>query len=247
MKTVKAIFNVALKVASWILVAVAIFMMIFTVINVTTIDKNDRSIFGMKFYIVLSDSMSLSENNKDMDVHFSAGDLVIAQEVKDKTELQIGDIISYISQIGGESYGKIVTHMIYDLEYDKDGNFVGYVTYGTNKPTENQKPETVAPYRILGVYKADIPLVGHFFNYMKSTPGYIICILVPFLLLIFYNGINIIRLLKQRRREQVDEMNAEREKIEAERAENQRMMQELLELKAKLDQMNKEDPPSEDK
>ena len=245
MKIVKSIFNIALKVLAWILVAFAVFMMIFTVFKVTTVDKNDRSIFGMKFYIVLSDSMSPSENNKDMDVHFSAGDIVIAQEVEDKTKFQKGDIISFVSR-QEDSYGETVTHMIYDFEYDKDGKFVGYVTYGTNKPTENQKPETVDPDWILGVYKADIPMIGHFFNYMKSTPGYIVCILVPFLLLILYNGINVIRLFRQYKGEQMDAMKAERDKIDAERAENQRMMQELLALKAQLEQKSGEETPPSD-
>ena len=136
--------------------------------------------------------------------------------------------------------------MIYDFEYDEKGKLVGYVTYGTNKPTESQEPETVSPDKILGVYKANIPLIGHFFNYMKSTPGYIVCILVPFLLLILYNGINIIRLFRQYKGEQMDVMKAEREKIDAERAENQRMMQELLALKAQLEQKSGEDTPPSD-
>ena len=245
MKIVKSIFNIALKVLAWILVALAVFMMIFTIFKVTTVDKTDRSIFGMKFYIVLSDSMSPSENNKDMDVHFSAGDIVIAQDVEDKTKFQKGDIISYIS-MQEDSYLQTVTHMIYDFEYDEKGKLVGYVTYGTNKPTESQKPETVSPDKILGVYKANIPLIGHFFNYMKSTPGYIVCILVPFLLLILYNGINIIRLFRQYKGEQMDVMKAEREKIDAERAENQRMMQELLALKAQLEQKSGEETPPSD-
>ena len=59
--TAKKILNIALKVVTWLLVAFTVFMMIFTVVTVTTVDRNDRSIFGVKFYIVQTDSMSLSE------------------------------------------------------------------------------------------------------------------------------------------------------------------------------------------
>ena len=57
---------------------------------------------------------------------------------------------------------------------------------------------------------------------------------MPFLLLILYNGINVVRLFRKYKREQLAVMQAERDKIEQERAETQRMMAELLELKAQL-------------
>ena len=80
---IKKILNIALKVVTWAVVAFTVFMMIFTVFTVATVDKNDRSFFGVKFYIVQTDSMSPSENNKDMDVHFSAGDIVIVTTPSD--------------------------------------------------------------------------------------------------------------------------------------------------------------------
>ena len=55
--------NISLKVITWALIAFTVFMMVFTIITVTTVDKNERSIFGYRFYIVQTDSMSLSENN----------------------------------------------------------------------------------------------------------------------------------------------------------------------------------------
>ena len=66
--------------------------------------------------------------------------------------------------------------------------------------------------------------------FLKTTPGYILCILLPFLLLILSQGLNCIRLFRQYKKEQMDEMKVEREKIEQERAESQRMMAELMEL-----------------
>ena len=232
MDTTKKIMNIALKVITWLLVAFTVFMMIFTIVTVTTVDRNDRSIFGVKFYIVQTDSMSLSENNKDMDVHFNAGDIVIIKNVDDPRALQAGDIIAFMST-NSVSYGETVTHMIREIKKTEDGKVLGYVTYGTNTGTDDEA--LVEPEYVLGAYSGKLPGVGNFFAFVKSTPGYIVCILVPFLLLILYNGVNVIRLFRKYKREQMEAMQAEKDKLEAERAENQRMMQELLALKAQLD------------
>ena len=242
--TAKKILNIALKVVTWLLVAFTVFMMIFTVVTVTTVDRNDRSIFGAKFYIVQTDSMRLSENNKDMDVHFNAGDIVIIKNVDDPRALQAGDVIAFMST-NSVSYGETVTHMIREVKKTEDGKVLGYVTYGTNTGTDDEA--LVEPEYVLGAYSGKLPGVGNFFAFVKSTPGYIVCILVPFLLLILYNGVNVIRLFRKYKREQMADMQAEKEKLEAERAENQRMMQELLALKAQLDQKNGVEgtPPAE--
>jgi signal peptidase I len=237
--TSKKIFNITLKVATWILVAFTVFMMIFTIFTVTTVDQNDRDIFGIKFYIVQTDSMSLSEKNKDMDVHFNAGDIVIIKNTDEPQNLQPGEIISFMST-SSVSYGETVTHMIRERKYE-NGKFVGYVTFGTNKGENDEA--LVGPEYVLGTYAGKLPGVGNFFAFVKTVPGYIVCILVPFLLLILYNGVNVIVLFRRYRREQVEAMQAERDKIDAERAENQRMMQELLALKAQLEKNGEEKTP----
>ena len=230
----KKLINIGMKVITWLLIAFTVFMMIFTIVTVTTVDRNDRSIFGVKFYIVQTDSMSKSENNKDMDIHFNAGDIVLIKDLSDneKAELKAGDVIAFLST-NSVSYGETVTHMIREVKYNDEGKIVGFVTYGTNTGTNDEK--VVEPEYILGKYTGKLPGVGNFFAFVKSTPGYIVCILVPFLLLILYNGVNVIRLFRKYKREQMEAMQAEKDKLEAERAENQRMMQELLALKAQLD------------
>ena len=232
MDTTKKIMNIALRIVTWLVVAFAVFMMIFTVVTVSTVDRNDRSIFGVKFYIVQTDSMSLSENNKDMDVHFNAGDIVIVRNVKDARTLQEGDIIAFMST-NSESYGETVTHMIREVKKTDGGKVLGYVTYGTNTGTNDEA--LVEPEYVLGAYSGKLAALGKFFAFVKSTPGYIVCILVPFLLLILYNGVNVIRLFRKYKREQMEAMQAERDKLEEERAANARMFEELQTLKAQLE------------
>ena len=62
-------------------------MTVFTIVSASTFDRSDRSLFGYKAFIVLSNSMAKTD--------FSAGDLVLVKEV-DPDTLQEGDIISYI-------------------------------------------------------------------------------------------------------------------------------------------------------
>ena len=238
MNDAKKFLNIAVKVITWLLIAFTVFMMIFTVVSVTTIDKTDRDIFGFKFYIVQTDSMSPSEKNAHLDVHFSAGDIIIAKSLtdKEKYELEVGDIISFLS-MNSVSYGETVTHMIRERKYDsKTGKFEGYVTYGTNTDTNDEA--VVEPEYVLGKYTGQMPAVGNFFAFVKSTPGYILCILIPFLLLILYNGINVIRLFRKYKAEQTEAMEAEKAEIAAERKQTEEMLRELIALKEELARQN---------
>lgn len=217
----RKVLNVIKTVLVCLVVLLAVGMMIFTVVSVNTFDRSDRSLFGLKAFIVLSDSMSKTD--------FSAGDLVLVKSV-DPSTLREGDIIAYTSQ-NTSNYGETVTHKIRRLTTDANGE-PGFITYGTTTDTDD---ETVVTYPfVLGKYQTHIPKVGLFFQFLKTTPGYIVCILMPFLLLILMQGVNCIRLFRRYKQEQLAEMQAEREKIEAERAESQRLMAELQALKAQL-------------
>lgn len=229
----KKTLNIALKVFTYLLVVFTVFMMLFTIITVATVDKNDRNLFGYKFYIVQTDSMSLSEKNPDAEIYFDAGDMIVSKVSKDPTALQPGDVITFMS-INTSSYGETITHMIREVRVSDSGRVLGYETYGINTGTSDEA--LVTPDFVLGVYVAKMPAVGRFFAFVKSVPGYITCILVPFLLLIGYNGVNVIRLFRQNKKEQMAVIQAEKDQIEQEREEAKRMMAELMALKAQLSQ-----------
>lgn len=217
-------------------------MMIFTIVSVNTFDRADRSLFGYKAFIVLSDSMSATD--------FSAGDLILSKEV-DPTTLQAGDIISFQST-DPDNYGEVVTHKIRERTTDGNGN-PGFITYGT---TTGENDETIVTYDfVLGKYQTKLPGVGKFFQFLKTTPGYIVCIFLPFLLLILVQGFNSIRLFRRYKQEQLAELEAqreqekaelaaERERLEADRLQSQQLMAELQKLKKQLDEKQSGgDPP----
>ena len=105
-------------------------------------------------------------------------------------------------------------------------------SYGTNTNTDDDA--LVEPEYVIGAYAGKLPGVGHFFAFVKSTPGYICCILIPFLLLILYNGADVIRLFRKYKKEQTAILDAEKAEIAAERARNEEMLRELLALKNQL-------------
>ena len=236
----KKVLHITKNILVWLVVALAVGMMIFTVVSVNTFDRNDRSLFGYKAFIVKSDSMSKTD--------FNAGDLIFTKEV-DPATLKAGDIISYQST-NTENYGEVVTHKIRELTKDAEGN-PGFITYGTTTDTDD---ENIVTYSfVLGKYQTKLPGVGKFFQFLKTTPGYIVCIFLPFLLLILVQGINSIRLFKRYKQEQLAEIEAQREqertelaeerrRLEAQQAESQQMMAELLKLKKELSGKDGGDP-----
>ena len=215
----KKVLNVIMSVLSTLMMIVAVCVMVFTIISVNTFNRQDRSLMGYKAFIVLSDSMSATD--------FDAGDLVLTKDVN-PAELQEGDIIAYISE-NPDNYGEVVTHKIRTV--NPDGTFT---TYGTTTDTDDAYP--VSWEQVLGKFDRAIPKVGAFFNFLKTTPGYICCIFVPFALLIMMQGLNTVKLFKQYKKEQQEDIDKQKAELEQERLETKAMMEELLAMKREMAQ-----------
>lgn len=221
MRVLRYIANIMKNILVWSIGILAVGMMIFTIISVNTFDQTQRNLFGYKALIVLSDSMSATD--------FDAGDLILVKDV-DPTTLQEGDIIAYTST-NSNNYGETVTHKIREITTHENGE-PGFITYGTTTDTDD---ENIVTYEyVLGKYIKAIPNIGEFFQFLKTTPGYLICIFIPFMLLILSQVLNTITLFKKYKNEQKAELQAEREQIAAEVAESQRLKEELLKLKEEL-------------
>lgn len=217
----KRMLDIVKNLLVGIIVLAAVGMMIFTIISVATFDRQDRSLFGYQAFIVLSDSMSATD--------FSAGDLVLTRAV-DPSTLQVGDIIAYRSE-NSENYGEIVTHKIRELTRNDQGE-PGFITYGT---TTDQNDETVVTYdAVVGKYQFSLPGIGRFFQFLKTGPGYLLCIFLPFFLLIVIQGINSVRLFRQYQRQKTAEMQEEYAKQRQELAEERRKLDEKMAQSQKM-------------
>lgn len=167
------------------MLVVAICMMIFTLFYVNTFGRNDRSLFGYKFYIAQTSSMAATD--------FKAGDIVVSKANPDTSTLSEGDIITFISQ-SELHYGKTVTHKIRKININENGSRE-FVTYGSTTNTNDDAP--VPEEYVIGKYNFRIPSLGSFIAFLKTAPGYITCILIPFLIVIILNGIDCFRLLQK--------------------------------------------------
>ena len=177
-----------------------------------TSNKESTSLFGWHTFIVQSNSMSATD--------FDAGDLIIVKEV-DPNSLKEGDIISFFST-NEANYGSIVTHKIRSLTTDEQGN-QGFITYGT---TTNSDDASIVTYNnVIGKYELGIPKIGHFIAFLKTTPGYMLFIALPFACMFIFELINFVSLINRYKNEKV--LKEKDEQYED-------MVNELNELKNKL-------------
>lgn len=221
----KKAWNVIKNILVIAVVIIAVVMVIFTFFSVTMVDKNNRKLFGYRLYIVGSDSMKMTD--------FAAGDMIIVKDV-DPSTLKAGDIISFQST-NVESFGETITHKIREVSKDSSGN-PAFKTYGT---TTNADDEKLVTYNfVYGKYVGKIPKIGYVFQYVKTAPGYIICILIPFLLLIAIQGVRCVKIFNRYKQEQYEALEEEQKKIDEQRAEQERILKEINELKEMLAKKN---------
>ena len=217
----KKAWNILNTAFTWILMAVALAVMAVTVVSSLAVNREDRDIFGYQAYIVLSDSMSATD--------FGAGDLVVVRKTE-PAELEPGDIISFKSR-NSHNYGETVTHKIRQRTATENG-LPGFITYGT---TTGADDEAVVPYTdVIGRYEFSIPKLGTFFQFLRTTKGYVVCILIPFLLLIAFQGLNCIRAFRQYKAAELAQIRQEKAALEQERRKSEEMMESLIKMQAQL-------------
>ena len=112
-----------------------------------------------------------------------SGDLIVIKKIKAE-DVKIGDVISFFDpEAGGTA---VVTHRVIALEYDeKTGALVSFRTRGDNN---NSADFTSIPVgNLVGIWTGKtFTGIGSVAMFMQSTPGLIVCIAVPIVLLVGY-------------------------------------------------------------
>ncbi len=201
-------------------------MVAFTLFSLRNTDQSERNLFGYKAFIVRSDSMSATD--------FSSGDLVIVKEIN-PLFLTEGDIIAFISR-NPENYGETFTHKIRRIVQDEESGETQFITYGTTTDVDDLVP--VSFEDVMGRYVLAVPKMGVFFSFLKTVPGYLCCIFLPFALLMALQLFQSLRLSRRLAREEEAERQAVRQRelaeieqkrqaLEAESEKNRRLLEEL--------------------
>ncbi len=129
-------------------------------------------------YIIISPSMEPNINVNDAVVDHKAL----------SASINVGDIITFISN-DPISYGKTITHRVVGKTQDAQGNY-RYRTKGDNNNVEDSwiVPET----HVLGKVMFKIPKLGYVQQFLSTSTGWIIAIVIPSLGVIIYDILKII-------------------------------------------------------
>lgn len=172
-KQKKSVGHRILTVVGIVLCVILIPMLI---INCTLIVKSFAhsdevpSMFGIAPMIVLTDSMYPD---------IQSGDLVFCKTI-DAKDVKVGDVISFFDPAVSRQQS-VVTHRVTAID-PKTGEFT---TKGDANNTEDNMP--VPPENVIGIYKTRIAGAGHIAMFMQSSTGFVICVLLPIALLVFYD------------------------------------------------------------
>lgn len=202
------------KVLTIIGTILCIILLPILIINLTLIAKSyineDEipSLGGVFPMIVLTDSMY---------PQISAGDLIICNTL-DPEDVRVDDVISFFDPMGSGT--SVVTHRV--LEIVEENGTLSYRTKGDNNNAEDQV--LVPQDKLVGIYRNRIPGLGHVVMFMQTTPGLILCVVCPVLLMV---GFDMLRRKKYEKAKQqdTDALLAELEALRALKAEKEKQEQ----------------------
>lgn len=159
----KILFNIAISI---------LFIAILAVVG-TTLITNIGLFGGHRAYLVLSGSMEPAIN---------VGDLII---IKKEPTYSKGEVITFKSRDD-----RIVTHRIYSVKNEAENKNI-YVTKGDANRTEDN--DIVNSGQIMGKVTFIIPKLGYLADFTRSVPGLITLILLPAVILIGDEILNLLR------------------------------------------------------
>lgn len=138
-------------------------------------------------YINRTDKINTIEVTVKDDVQktkkIASGDLIIIKSAKPE-DVKIGDVISFFDPESGGT--AVVTHRVIALEVDeKTGALVSFRTRGDNNNTADLV--SIPAKNLVGIWTGKvIGGAGSVAMFLQSTPGLILCIAVPIVLLVGY-------------------------------------------------------------
>lgn len=224
-KTLNTIINVVLIIAI-ILAAICTYISF-----VSTSGNGVPNIFGLRLLSIRTDSMYPT---------LRSGDLVVDVAVKDPSDLRPGDIITYWTIINGERV--LNTHRIENIY--SGGDYLIFETKGDNNTSVD--PLTVHESNIVGKYSFRISGIGKVFDYLQTSTGFLLVVLIPVFVFFIYHLVQFFRVLfeyqnvknrlkyEQERGKAEELFEAQKNLLEAQKADAERKAAERAQLEAEL-------------
>ncbi|MBE6140870.1 MAG: signal peptidase I [Firmicutes bacterium] len=169
-KNIKETLHLISTIVSWtifvLLMICAVFLIYYFIATRLYATKGEKYEPKFSLYTIISPSMT-----PNIDVY----DIVVDIRVDEPDEVQIGDVITFVST-STESAGKTVTHRVISIIKDEEGNF-SYQTKGDRNPIEDSG--SVPFSNILGKVAIKIPQLGRIQLFVASKMGWMILIMIP--------------------------------------------------------------------
>ncbi len=176
------------------------------IINCTLIVKNlinsDEvpTMFGVAPMVVQTGSMEPT---------IMTGDMIFSKVIAPE-DVKVDDIISFYDPAVTREK-QVLTHRVKAID-PKTGAFT---TMGDANDKEDNM--LVPPENLIGIYKTRIPVVGDIAMFMKSTTGFIVCVVLPIALLLLYDFIRR-KTYEKENAADTEALKAELEALKAEKA-----------------------------
>ena len=211
MKVFKKIVTIFISVVLWCIILLAA---LFAFTTMATLDNNNvASIAGFSPLVVESDSMAPV---------FYKGDLIFIKKC-DPNTLEEGDIVTFHTIINN-SYA-LNTHRIIEIG-TYDAGVREFTTKGDNNDISDM--QRIVDSDIVGRYVGKLPKFGNVMDFLSSTVGFLVVIVIPMLLFFIYQIYHLITVsMKLKRAVAEEEAEMAKEKAEAsEDGERAKMMAE---------------------
>lgn len=188
MKSIRGIIQTIMGVLLAMIVVLAAFFVIVTF----TMKGNGTEVPRFMGYSMLT------VQSGSMEPTFSEGDVIIVEQVDDLSELKVKDIITFHTVI--EMHSVINTHRIVKV-LDDNKDMVQFITKGD--ANEEADYSIVGGGNIIGRYKLLIPKVGKVLDFLSTSMGFLIVIVLPLLLLFLYQAYNLINVIVEMKKQAV--------------------------------------------
>lgn len=175
-RILNTVINVILVIA--IVVAVAATYVSF----VSTSGNGVPNIFGLQLFSIQTDSMYDT---------LIPGDLAIGTSIKDISKIEKGDIITYWTIIDGKRV--LNTHRVVEIYAGPTEGTRIFQTKGDNNTMED--PMTVHESEVIAKYKFRLPGVGKVFDYLQTSTGFLLVVVVPVFLFFIFHLVQFFRVL----------------------------------------------------
>ena len=176
----KSAKKVVLSITVWVVIALLLLTVAFTVTTLFIVDNPNASPKGKRYVTLTQD---------DPVIGAFEGDMIVVEVVDEFSHIKLGDVITY-----GKNDGAVVTRKI--SEKIPEPNTNGSIVWCFRVEGESNY---VHPNQVYGAYKLGgeevgktVSGYGRLVNFMHTSGGYVVFVILPIVLIFAYFGIKLV-------------------------------------------------------